>query len=464
MNLRIIILVFILVFSRVNIIFSQVNDIEIKHTIKKFYSSALVNGKCYEWLGHLSKQIGGRLSGSLNLERAILWAEQELSEIGLDSVWLQPVMVPKWVRGTFEYASIESSPGNSINVPICALGGSISTPFSGISANVIEVRSFEELDSLGFENVNNKIVFFNKAMPANLINTFDSYSKTVNQRYDGARIASKYGAIAVIVRSLNLSLDDFPHTGTMSYGDLPIRERIPAASISTNGAELLSSMLSLNPEIKFFFKQNCKNYPDVLSYNVIGQINGLKNNNKILLVGAHLDSWDLGEGAHDDGAGVVQSMEVLRLLKINNYKPLNTIRVVLFTNEENGLRGAKKYAELSYLNNENHVFAIESDAGGFTPRGFSIETNNEDFKKIKKWKPFFRPYQINFFERGESGPDIKFLKTKENILIGLRPDSQRYFEYHHSANDTFDAINKRELELGAASMVSLIYLADYFDL
>tara|TARA_Y100000996_G_scaffold329646_1_gene265776 strand:- start:160 stop:633 length:474 start_codon:yes stop_codon:yes gene_type:complete len=157
-------------------------------------------------------------------------------------------------------------------------------------------------------------------------------------------------------------------------------------------------------------------------------------------------------------------MEVLRLLKINNYKPLNTIRVVLFTNEENGLRGAKKYAELSYLNNENHVFAIESDAGGFTPRGFSIETNNEDFKKIKKWKPFFRPYQINFFERGESGPDIKFLKTKENILIGLRPDSQRYFEYHHSANDTFDAINKRELELGAASMVSLIYLADYFDL
>jgi Zn-dependent M28 family amino/carboxypeptidase len=201
-----------------------------------------------------------------------------------------------------------------------------------------------------------------------------------------------------------------------------------------------------------------------LSYNVIGQITGKKNKNQILLVGAHLDSWDLGEGAHDDGAGVVQSMEVLRLLKINNYQPLNTVRVVLFMNEENGLRGAKKYSEVSNKNNDSHLLAIESDAGGFSPRGFSIDTNDENFIKINKWKNYFQPYKIHDFERGESGADIAFLKNKTNTLIGLRPDSQRYFEYHHSANDTFEAINKRELELGAASMVSLIYLADYFGL
>ena len=283
MNIKII-LSAIFILLGLNIVSSQVEDAEIKNTINKFYKSALVNGKCYEWLGHLSKQIGGRLSGSLNLERAILWAEQELSEIGLDSIWLQPVMVPKWVRGTFEYAHIETSSGNSINVPICALGGSISTPFSGIRANIIEVKSFDELDSLGFDKVNNKIVFFNRSMPHDLINTFESYSKTVNQRYDGARIASKYGAVGVIIRSLNLSLDDFPHTGTMSYGNLSLKNRIPAASISTNGAELLSSMLSLNSQLKFFFKQNCKNYPDVLSYNVIGQITGKKNKNQKYLL------------------------------------------------------------------------------------------------------------------------------------------------------------------------------------
>mgnify|MGYP001160221541 FL=1 len=463
MNIKII-LSAIFILLGLNIVSSQVEDAEIKNTINKFYKSALVNGKSYEWLEHLSKQIGGRLSGSLNSDRAISWAKEELNKIGIDSVWLQPVMVPKWVRGTFEYAHIETSSGNSINVPICALGGSISTPFSGIRANIIEVKSFDELDSLGFDNINNKIVFFNRSMPHDLINTFESYSKTVNQRYDGARIASKYGAVGVIIRSLNLSLDDFPHTGTMSYGDLSLKNRIPAASISTNGAELLSSMLSLNSQLKFFFKQNCKNYPDVLSYNVIGQITGKKNKNQILLVGAHLDSWDLGEGAHDDGAGVVQSMEVLRLLKINNYQPLNTVRVVLFMNEENGLRGAKKYSEVSNKNNDSHLLAIESDAGGFSPRGFSIDTNDENFIKINKWKTYFKPYQIHYFERGESGADIVFLKNKTNTLIGLRPDSQRYFEYHHSENDTFEAINKRELELGAASMVSLIYLADYFGL
>ena len=204
--------------------------------------------------------------------------------------------------------------------------------------------------------------------------------------------------------------------------------------------------------------------PEVKSYNVIGEIKGTTNPDEIMVVGAHLDSWDLGDGAHDDGAGVVQSMEVPRLLKKINYKPKRTLRIVLFTNEENGKRGAIKYNKESKSNKENHVFAIESDAGGFTPRGFNIDSNDEKFSIIQKWSIYFKPYLINYFERRGVEGDISFLKNKNNVLVDFRPDSQRYFEYHHSENDIFSSINKRELELGAASMASFIYLVDYFKL
>ncbi len=437
---------------------------EVEKTLEDIYSTALLEGKSYSWLEHLSNQIGGRLSGSLNAERAVLWGKDELDALGLDKVWLQPVMVPKWIRGTFEYANIETSPGNTINVPVCALGGSIATPLSGIRAEVIEVKNFEELKTLEKSEVKGKIIFFNRPMQADLVNTFAAYSGCVNQRYSGAEEASKMGAVGVIVRSMNLRLDDYPHTGSMSYGDLPNNKRIPAAAISTNGAELLSSMLTLNPKLRFYLKQNCKNLPDVQSYNVIGEITGSEKPDEIMVVGGHLDSWDLADGAHDDGAGVVQSMEVLRLFKEIGYKPKRTLRVVLFMNEENGQRGATKYAEVSKSKNENHVFALESDAGGFTPRGFSIDTTPEKLEKIKSWETFFEPYLIHMFVKGGSGADINYLKTDANVLAGLRPDSQRYFDYHHAENDTFDAINRRELELGAATMASLTFLIDYFEL
>ena len=436
---------------------------EVEKNIQILFKKSLTEGKSYEWLDHLSNKIGGRLSGSLNSQRAIEWSKNELENLGLDKVYLQPVMVPKWIRGTFEYANIETSPGNTINVPVCALGGSISTPLGGLRANVIEVKTFDEL----FEKKNEiegKIVFFNRAMRADLVNTFEAYSEAVNQRLQGAEIAARFGAVGVVVRSLNLKLDDQPHTGTMSYGNLPLSKRIPAASISTNGAELLSSMLSLNKNLKFYLKQNCKNLPDVKSYNVIGEIKGIEFPNEIMIVGAHLDSWDLGDGAHDDGAGVVQSMEVPRLLKKINYKPKRTLRIVLFINEENGQRGAIKYSQESKIKNENHVFAIESDAGGFTPKGFSVDSNDDKFKIISNWSKYFKPYFVHYFEKGGSGADISYLKNEENVLVGFRPDSQRYFDYHHSENDVFSSVNKRELELGAASIVSLIYLVDYFKL
>jgi len=428
--------------------------------IETLYEHALNKGKAYDWLNHLSNKIGGRLSGSLNAERAVLWGEDELGSLGLDRVFLQDVMVPKWVRGTFEYASIITGPGMSTNVPVCALGGSIATPSSGLRANVVEVKSFEELEALGEEKVKGKFVFFNRPMPADLINTFEAYSKTVNQRSQGAARAARLGAVGVIVRSMNLRLDDYPHTGNMSYGDLPNNMRIPAAAISTNGAQLLSSMLTLNDKLNFYLKLDCKNFPDVPSHNVIGEIKGSEFPEEIIVVGGHLDSWDLGDGSHDDGAGIVQSMEVLRLFKSLNYKPKRTIRVVLYMNEENGLRGGSAYAKYAKQNNENHIFALESDAGGFSPRGFIFEATDQQFNQIKQWKSYFEPYMADRFELGGSGADIGPLRDGKVVLSGLRPDSQRYFDFHHAANDTFDAINKRELELGAAAMSSLVYLVD----
>jgi hypothetical protein len=430
--------------------------------IRAIYNQALTSGKSYEWLEHLSNQIGGRLSGSLEAERAVNWGEEELSALGLDAVRLQSVMVPKWVRGNFEYANIETSPGNTINVPICALGGSIATPSVGIRAEVVEVQNFEELEALGREKIAGKIVFYNRPMDPELINTFRAYSGAVNQRGQGAAVAARLGAVGVIVRSMNLRLDDYPHTGAMNYGDLPLRQRIPAAAISTNGAELLSSMLKLNPKLRFFFKQNCKNYPDVQSYNVVGEIKGSTHPEKIIVVGGHLDSWDLGDGAHDDGAGIVQSMEVLRIFKAMGYQPKHTLRVVLFMNEENGMRGGNAYAAEAKKNGEQHLFALESDAGGFTPRGFTFDCSDDAFNQILNWKAYFAPYQIFEFSQGGSGADIGPLKDGKVVLSGLRPDSQRYFDHHHAATDTFDAINKRELELGAAAMTSLVYLVDQF--
>jgi len=433
-------------------------------TIKSIYNNSLSNGKSYEWLDHLSNKIGGRLSGSLNAERAVYWTKSELEKIGLDKVWLQPVMVPKWVRGNPEFAYIETAPGRTTSVNICALGGSIATPASGLKAEVIEVKNFEELEKIGRKNIEGKIVFYNRPMDETLIDTFKAYGGCVNQRYEGAVHAIEYGAVGVIVRSMNLAIDDLPHTGSMTYEDIPVKNRIPSAAISTSDADILSSMLKMDKNIKFYFKQNCKQMDDVLSYNVIGEITGTEFPNEYILVGGHLDSWDLGDGSHDDGAGCVQSMDVIRLLRLSGVKPKRSIRVVLFMNEENGLRGARKYAEESFAKGENHIFALESDAGGFTPRGFYFDTDKNNFDQILSWKSLFKPYLIHFFELGGSGADVGPLKTPTNVLSGLKPDSQRYFDHHHSSSDTFDAVNKRELELGAATMTALVYLIDKYGL
>lgn len=430
--------------------------------IKKIYDTALTNGKSYEWLDHISNKIGPRLSGSIGEERIVKYTEERLKELGLDNVWLQPVMVPKWTRGFKEYAYIEAQTGRKTEVEILALGGSVPTPSLGIKAEVIEVHDFDTLEKLGRKNIEGKIVFFNRPMDPTQIQTFMAYSGASDQRFSGAAQAAKYGAVGVIVRSLSLKIDKVPHTGSMGYGNLSEDKWIPGAAISTWDADLLSNMLSVKPDLKFYFKQNCKIWDDVESFNVIGEITGSTYPEEYMVVGGHLDSWDVADGAHDDGAGVVQSMEVLRLFKKIGYKPKHTIRVVLFANEENGLRGGRKYAEEAKRKNEKHRFALESDAGGFVPRGFSIDTNQENLDLINSWKHLFDPYFVHAFIPGYAGADINPLKGNIDVLAGLIPDSQRYFDIHHSKEDTFDKVNKRELELGAATMASLMYLFDKY--
>ena len=436
--------------------FAQSKD---EQTLKEIYKSSLTNAKCYPWLEHLSNTIGSRLSGSIGAEKAVLYTKAQLETLGLDKVYLQEVMVPKWVRGEKEVAYLQVGK-QKVNFQICALGGSVSTPKKGLQAAIIEVKSLEELKALGTAKVKDKIIFFNRPMDPEYVETFKAYGGCVDQRSSGAREAGLLGAKAVIVRSMNLRLDNLPHTGSTNYGDILKEQQIPAAAISTIGAELLSKSLKENPNSTLYFKQSCETFDDVLSYNVVGEITGSQHPEKIMVVGGHLDSWDLGDGSHDDGAGCVQSMEVLNIFKNIGYKPKNTLRVVLFMNEENGVRGGKEYEIQSSKNNENHIFALESDSGGFSPRGFTIDADEVNFNKISSWSTLFEPYLIHRFVKGHSGVDIGPLQSKHIVKVGLQPDSQRYFDYHHAANDTFDAVNKRELELGAAAMASLIYLID----
>jgi hypothetical protein len=445
----------VLFFNGISLL-AQTNDEKI---IKNIYQSALTNSKCYSWLDYLSNTIGHRLSGSTGAEKGVQYTKVQLEKLGFDKVYLQEVMVPKWVRGEKETAFILDNKTKT-NVPICALGGSVATSKNGITAEVVEVHSIKELTALGTAKIKGKIVFYNRPMEDAQLEAFNAYGGAGDQRRDGAREASKFGAVGTIVRSLNLRLDDFPHAGAQNYGDIPKSQYIPTAAISTNGAELLSKTLKRNPNLKFYFKQSCKQMEDVLSHNVIGEIKGSEHPENIMVVGGHLDSWDLADGSHDDGAGVVQSMEVVNIFKNLGYKPKNTLRVVLFMNEENGLRGGLKYEELAQANKENHIFALESDAGGFTPRGFFFESDDANFNKILSWKNLFEPYLIHSFIKGHSGSDIGPLTSKSIVKAGLKPDSQRYFDYHHAANDKFDAVNKRELELGAATMAALIYLID----
>lgn len=451
-------LFFIVFFCILTSVNAQNNKID-STTIRGIFDYALTEGKSYEWLDYLSNQIGGRLAGSPQAAAAVEWGKQILDTLGLDTVYLQPVMVPHWVRGDQESGAILSSNHfGQTEVAITALGGSVATPMGGITSEVIEISSYEELERIGKKGVTGKIVFYNVPMEPRNITTFTSYGNCQQYRYTGAGRAAEFGASAILLRSISHKIDKNPHTGSMAYPETG--DRIPAAAISTFDAEELSKMLQVDPSLKFHLELSCKQYPDKLSYNVIGELKGRKYPNDFITFGGHLDAWDNGDGAHDDGAGVVQSLQVMQQFVAMNYQPERTLRIVLFMNEENGARGAKEYARKAKLNGENHLFALESDAGGFVPRGFTVDGTEEQVAKIAQFESILEPYNLHYISPGFGGVDIRPLKEFGTVCIGLRPDSQRYFDYHHAPSDTFEAVNKRELELGAAAITALLYLID----
>lgn len=427
--------------------------------IRKIFDEALENGESYEMLRYLTKKIGPRLSGSPGAAAAVEWSKQQMEAYGFDNVTLQDVMVPHWVRGEKEIGRIVNSRKLGTQaVNVVALGNSVGTGPKGTFGQVVEVQNFKELAQLGREAIEGKIVFFNRPMDPKLIDTFGAYGGASGQRGAGPAEAAKYGAIGAVVRSLSSFQDDVPHTGSTRYRlNIP---KIPAVAISTNDANLLSGLLEDDPDLNFYFETHAQMLPDVLSYNVMGEIKGSEFPDEIIVVGGHLDSWDLSEGAHDDGAGCVQSIEVLRIMKAIGYKPKRTIRAVMFMNEENGLRGGLKYAEIAEATGQRHIAAMESDRGGFRPLGFGISGTDEQQNKLINWKNLFAPYQIFQFKKGGGGADISPLRRQGVPTIGYIPDSQRYFKYHHTAIDNFESVNQRELELGAAAMAAMIYLID----
>lgn len=441
-------------------VFAQSNSEDLRSYLslaQEITRTALSEGQAYSMLSELTQNVGSRLSGSPEAAAAVEWGRQTMIKYGLDDVHLQEVMVPRWVRGPVEEAAVI----NSVTVgtrplTVCALGGSVGTSELGVVGEVLEVQNFDQVQALGSQ-ARGKILFYNRPLDPRRLNTFAAYGGAVNQRSRGAIEAAKVEAAAVLVRSMTTRLDDAPHTGGMHYDSkVP---KIPAAAISTVDANFLSQLIKRDGSVRVRLRLSSETLPDVPSANVIGEITGFERPDEIIVLGGHLDSWDKGQGAHDDGAGCVQSIEALRLLKSLGLKPRRTIRAVLFMNEENGQRGAKAYAEDADKNGSRHIAAIESDRGGFTPKGFTVKADSQIVAEIAQWAYLFEPMLADDIRPGHGGVDINPLWEKFGTpAIGLLVESHRYFDYHHSDNDTLDKVNERELELGAAAMAILAYV------
>lgn len=429
-------------------------------TIRKIADHILTRGNCYENLRYLCKKIGPRLSGSDNAAKAVQATADMLRMAGADTVYFQPCLVPKWERGSLEKGSVKVN-GKKHTLSIASLGNSEGTGGKVLKGDLVEVRSLQQIHMAGWD-LKDKIVLINIAMDPKKTRTFSAYGEAAGGRVRGASLASRYGAKAVLVRSLTTSLDELPHTGVVIYNDsFP---KIPAVAVSTKDAEFLSTGLAAGKIIEVTLKTDCRNLGEVGSFNVIGELRGTEFPEQILTVGGHLDSWDLAEGAHDDGAGCMQSIQVIETFKALGISPRRTVRAVMFMNEENGSGGAKAYLQHAIDNKEHHLFALESDAGGFTPRGFGLDMTTDQMNKVIQWKYLFDDYLVYDFYPGGGGADIGPLKSIGTALAGLSPDSQRYFDLHHASNDVFEAVSKRELEFGAINMAALIWLVSEYGL
>ena len=429
--------------------------------IKKLSDEIMRNGKAYDWLRELTKNIGGRLAGSPQFAKAIKWGEATMQTTRADKVFLQECMVPHWVRGGKDKVIITSVNNKPITkvLDALALGNSLGTGFKGLTAEVLALKDFDELEKRKDE-VKGKIVLFNYPFNPTYIIPGRSYGEAGAYRRGGPSRAAKYGAAAVLTRSLTEATDNNPHTGATVY-DTNFA-KIPCAALGTMDADYLYN-LATTSKVKVAITTNAHFLPDTIAHNVIGEMKGSEFPNQYITIGGHLDSWDVNEGAHDDGTGVVQTIEIVRALKALGYMPKHSIRFVLFANEENGGRGGAKYAEAAKANNEEHIFALESDEGGFTPRGFSFTSSPAQLQKANTWLALLKPYGTDTMGSGGGGADIsplaRLLKTP---LAGFVPDNQRYFDLHHARSDVFENVNKRELLLGAVNMAGLIYLIDKY--
>lgn len=429
--------------------------------LRKIYDHYLTESKSYKNLEHLTKKIGGRLSGSANAEKAVYWAKKALYDAGADTVYLQPCMVPHWERGAKEVCKLLSG-NKQVDLAAIALGSSTCTPKGGITAEVVRVKSFDELEKLGEAKIKGKIVFYDVAFNDKNIRPGTSYGETVKYRSVGASYAAKYGAVGAVVRSMTNARNNSPHTGNMRYDTTISKIKIPSLALSYVAADMLCAEFDLFNKAKLHIETNTRTLPDAPSFNVIGEIKGSEKPNEYIIAGGHLDSWDNGEGAHDDGAGIVQTIDLMGMFKKMNIKPKHTIRTVCFMNEENGLGGGNAYFKETEEKKLKHIAALETDAGGFTPRAFGVDTTSGLYNLVAKWAPLYKTYLIEQIHKGGGGADIGPLTKLGVPCIGFEPDNQRYFDIHHTADDTFDKVHKRELELGAAAIGSLIYLIDKY--
>ena len=455
--------VLLLAFLAPTFLFAQTSD---SAFIKAIADNILVNRSPYNNLHTLTKTIGGRLAGSPQMVKAEAWGYKALQQAGADKVTMQQCMVPHWVRGGKDMASVSYKSANgktqTMQLNVLALGNSVGSGVKGVQAPLIRVNSFDELEKRKDE-IKGKIVFYNVPFEETFVQTFQAYGKNVVYRAIGASRAAKYGAVAVLVRSMTHAMDNNPHTGALYY--LDSIKQIPAAAVGLRDVEKLDTLFDNNMVLTAALFTYGKMLPDTIGHNIVGELTGTEFSNEVITVGGHLDSWDVNEGATDDGTGIVQTIEILRVFKALGYQPKHTIHFVLFANEENGTRGAKKYAEEAKANNEKHIFALESDAGGFTPRGFGFGVNDTVWNKIYTWRNLFKPYGGDDFVKGGGDADIDPLHEMFNTPVaGLRPDTQRYFDVHHAVSDVFEAVNIRELKLGAINMAALLYIVDKYGL
>jgi carboxypeptidase Q len=411
----------------------------------RIIGAALTSNKAYERLSYLTDRIGHRLSGSKSLERAIAWAIAEMKSDGLDNVRAEKVMVPHWVRGE---ESLEITSPGSLKLALLGLGNSVGTPVAGITAEAVVVRSFDQLDALG-EQVRGKIVVYN--VP------FTNYGETVRYRSSGASRAAHHGAVAALVRSVTPVSLQTPHTGAMNYDEK--QPKIPAAAITIEGAELLQRLYDRGDRPTLRLKMEAKFLPDAESANVVAEIKGSEKPDEVILVCGHLDSWDVGQGAHDDGGGSIIAWEAVRLLKELGLRPRRTIRVVLYTNEENGLRGGDAYRDAHRAELPKHIFAIEADSGVYRPEGFGLAATappqaRANLQEIAKLLAGIRADRIT---ADGGGADIGPIMKEGVVGAHLDVDGTHYFDIHHTHADTLDKINPQDLALCVATTAVMAY-------